>query len=317
MSKAEGARIRRINMHIGAEVSRVDLRQPLTDADIEIIHDAWVEHEVLIFRDQDITIDQQIAFGRSFGELSVHPFSPNLAERPEVIVLDNHADNPPALTDQWHSDETFREAPPNGTILRANIIPEVGGDTMFASMTAAFAGLSDRMQNFLSGLEAYHDFKPFRGLMDESAEARAKLRKLEDEFPNPLHPVVRQHPVSTRPVLNVNPQFTIRIKEMREDESDLLLAFLFKQATIPEYQFRASWQPHTILFWDNRSVQHYAAHDYFPQRRQMTRLTIAGEKPYGIADSMVGLQKIAELADRRAGLKAETGPVATRQVERN
>ena len=135
----------RLGRSLAAEVRQVDLSELPTAAQLQGLHDALLEHEVLIFRDQAITSDQQMAFGRMFGELTVHPFSPNLADRPELIVLDNHQDNPPRLTDVWHSDETFRDEPPMGTMLRAIITPRRGGDTLFASMSAAFDGLSDRL----------------------------------------------------------------------------------------------------------------------------------------------------------------------------
>jgi taurine dioxygenase len=234
-----------------------------------------------VLRDQDITVDQQMAFGARFGELSIHPFSPNLPDKPEVIILDYSADNPPALTDIWHVDETFREAPPMATILRGKVVPEAGGDTLFASMSAAYRGLSERMKQHIHGLESQHDFKPWRPLFGHSD--RAKLRKLEDEFPNPWHPVVRVHPVTGRRVLYVNRQFCTRIKDLKPDESDTLLEFLYRQATIPEYQLRVKWRPNTLVMWDNRSVQHYASHDYYPARRTMERVTVKGDKPVGVS----------------------------------
>ena len=184
--------------------------RPLSPSQFKIVHDALVQYEVIVLRDQDITVDQQMAFGALFGELSIHPFSPNLADKPEVIILDYSDENPPALTDIWHVDETFRETPPLATILRAKVVPEVGGDTLFASMSAAYRGLSERMKQHIHGMEALHDFKPWRPLFAHSD--RAKLRKLEDDFPNPWHPVVRVHPVSGRRVLYVNQQFCVRIK---------------------------------------------------------------------------------------------------------
>ncbi len=274
-------RVRPVNGFIGAEIDGIDLRRPLNPAQFRIVHDALVKHEVIVLRDQDITVDQQMAFGALFGELSIHPFSPNLADKPEVIILDYSKDNPPALTDVWHSDETFREAPPLGTILRAKVVPEVGGDTLFASMSAAYRGLSERTKQHIHGLEALHDFKPWRPLFGQSD--RSKLRKLEDDFPNPWHPVVRVHPVSGRRILNVNRQFCVRIKDLKADESDTLLEFLYRQATVPEYQLRVKWQPHTVVMWDNRSVQHYAAHDYYPARRTMERVTVKGDRPVGVS----------------------------------
>src|SRR5207245_3107858 len=136
--------------------------KPLTAEQFRIVHDAFVNYEVIVLRDQDITVDQQMAFGGLFGELSIHPFSPNLADKPEVIILDYSKDNPPALTDIWHVDETFREAPPLATLLRAKVVPEAGGDTLFASMSAAYRGLSERMTQHIHGLEPLHAFPPWR-----------------------------------------------------------------------------------------------------------------------------------------------------------
>jgi taurine dioxygenase len=168
------------------------------------------------------------------------------------------------------------------TILVAKETPAVGGDTMFVSMSAAFEGLSDKMQNYVSGLYAIHDMKPFRPLFGKSLEERHKLQQFELQYPPILHPVVRVHPVSGRKVLFVNPQFTLAIDGMEETESRALLNTLFQQALVPEYQFRHHWEPHTIAMWDNRSTQHYAVHDYYPQRRYMERVTIGGGPVTGV-----------------------------------
>ena len=267
---------------IGAEIRGADLALPLDDAAVAAIHDTLMDRKVIFFRDQNITPEQHLAFGRRFGEVSVHPFVPHLEHLPEVIVLDNHRDNPVFSTDIWHSDETFREEPPMGSILRCVTIPPVGGDTMWADMCAAHDGLSDRMQSFLSGLEAIHDFKNFRHKFDHMAprERHAKLAEMEIELPNPAHPVIRTHPVTGRKAVFVNEQFTIAIKDMRKDESKALLEFLFTLPRIPEYQFRFRWEPDSIVFWDNPSTQHYAANDYYPVRRTMQRVTIKGGRPF-------------------------------------
>lgn len=279
---APDLRVLPINGNIGAEIAGLDLAHPLPDATFAALRAALVEHEVLVFRDVAISLEQQMAFGRRFGALSVHPFSPNRADKPEVIVLDYSAENPPNRTDVWHSDETFRDCPPMATILRARVVPPVGGDTLFASMTAAYRGLSPRMQQHIHGLVARHDFLPFRSLFDTSPERRARLRAIEDAFPNPWHPVVRVHPESGRRLINVNPQFTVEIQGVKPAESASLLDFLYRQASVPEYQLRVRWQPDTMVMWDNRAVQHYAAHDYYPQRRLMERVTIAGDRVVGV-----------------------------------
>ena len=276
--------VTRVGVNVGAEVAGVDLRRPLSDEQFHAINDALVENELIIFRNQDVTSEQLMAFGRRFGTLTVHPFAPNEGKNaPELIKFRNDETTPPFGTDVWHSDETFRAEPPMATILCAKEVPAVGGDTMFASMTAAFDGLSERMQQFISGLEAIHDMKPFRPLFGDSDEDRRKLQRFELMYPPQVHPVVRIHPVSGRKVLFVNPQFTIAIKDMDERESRALLDTLFHQALIPEYQFRHRWAPHTIAMWDNRSTQHYAVHDYYPQRRYMERVTIKGGPVEGVS----------------------------------
>ena len=172
-----GVTVTRVGANLGAEISGVDLRQPLSAEAFGAIEDALVENELIILRNQDITSEQLMAFGRRFGELTVHPFAPSAAEAPQLIKFRNDETNPPFATDVWHSDETFRTAPPMATVLCAKEVPAVGGDTMFASMSAAFEGLSDRMQQFISGLEAVHDFKPFRALFNDSEEDRRELQK--------------------------------------------------------------------------------------------------------------------------------------------
>jgi len=157
-----GVVVTRTGVNLGAEITGVDLRKPLSDAQFEAIDAALVEHALIVFRDQDISSANLMDFGRRFNELTVHPFAPNEGKNaPELIKFRNDESTPPFGTDVWHSDETFRAEPPMATILCAKEIPAVGGDTMFAGTAAAFDGLSDRMQHFVSGLEAVHDFKPF------------------------------------------------------------------------------------------------------------------------------------------------------------
>ncbi len=307
----------RLGGNIGAEIRSIDLRQPMPPATFDALHDAFVKHEVLVFRDQDITLDEQMAFGRLFGELSIHPFSPNLDDKREVIVLDYSADNPPALTDQWHADETFRAAPPALTILRANVVPAYGGDTLFSSMTAAYTGLSERMKRYIHGLEAVHDFRPWRPLFTSSEAHQAKLRELERQYPNPSHPVVRIHPVTGRRVLNVNAQFTTHIKGLPPAESQMILQYLYGRAQIPEFQLRVKWQPHTVVMWDNRSVHHYAPHDYFPQRRSMSRVTVAGDAVRGVVGDYTLEENVAPLPDGHHVKPAAGGKRPIREFERD
>jgi len=267
---------------IGAEVKGVDFSKPVDTLTAGEIYDALMRYSVIYFRNAAMTPAQHVDFGRLFGELTVHPFVPHLEEFPEVVVLDNHEDNPVFSTDHWHSDETFRVTPPMGSILRCLARAETGGETLWCDMVAAYEGLSDKMRNFLSGLEAIHDFKNFRHKFDHlpPKERHAKLAEMEEELPNPAHPLVRTHPITKHKALFVNEQFTLAIKGMREDESRALLDCLDAQARIPEYQFRFHWEVNSMVFWDNRPLQHYAANDYYPQRRTMHRVTIKGDKPF-------------------------------------
>ncbi|TFZ07637.1 TauD/TfdA dioxygenase family protein [Ramlibacter humi] len=307
----------RLGGNLGAEIRGLDLRKPLSDAQFQALNAAFVEHQVLVLRGQDISLEEQMAFGQRFGELSIHPFSPNLDDKREVIVLDYSADNPPALTDQWHTDETFRAAPPSITILRSKVVPEYGGDTCFASMTAAYTGLSERMKQYIHGLEAIHDFKPWRHLFTASEAHQKKLRELQEQFPNPSHPLVAVHPVTGRRVLYCNAQFTVKIKGLKDDESQMVLNYLYGRAAIPEFQLRVRWQPDMLVMWDNRSTQHYAPHDYYPQRRTMNRVTIAGTRIVGVQGPYTPEEGVAPLPDGHH-VKPQSGakrPV--REFERN
>ncbi len=278
----DGVAVTRLGPCLGAEIAGVDLRRPLTDTQFAAVESALVEHEVIVFRGQQISSQHLIEFGRLFGELSVHPFAPHDGTALELIKFRNDETTPPFGTDVWHSDETFRAEPPMATVLCAKEVPALGGDTLFASMSAAYEGLSDRMQRFVSGLEAIHDLRPFRALFGDSEDDRKALQRYELMYPPRTHPIVRVHPISRRKVLFVNPQFTVAIKDMDERESRSLLDTLFQQALIPEYQFRLRWAPDTIAMWDNRSTQHYAVHDYYPQRRFMERVTIRGGPVTGV-----------------------------------
>jgi taurine dioxygenase len=267
--------------NIGGLVEGVDLSQNLSDETIADIRGALLDRQVLFFENQDITPRQHIDFAARFGALHTHPLYPAIEGIPEMIVLDNHKDNP-TDNDSWHTDVTFIETPPLGSILKAELLPPFGGDTVWSSMTAAYKGLSPTMQKFLSGLYAVHDFT--RSFPEESkvsqnagdttyAEARRK-------HPPLLHPVIRTHPETGEPCLFVNNGYTTRIKGMRGLESKAIIDFLFQHIQKPEFCVRWRWSPNAIAFWDNRCTQHYAVNDYLPHRRVMHRATILGDKPY-------------------------------------
>lgn len=303
----EKIKVRQLGRYIGAQIEDIDLADELSESQVSQIRDALLEHELIVFRDQNITTEQHVAFGRRFGTLTIHPFSPNREDMPEVIVLDNDGENPPHYTDVWHADETFREAPPMGTILRSWLIPPIGGDTLFTSMTTAYEALSDRMKTLLDGLEAVHDFLPFRKLFDDSDKSRMKIRELEDAYPNPVHPLVSVHPETGRRVLYINPQFTVAIKDMKDAESRAIMDLLLRHSHVPDFQHRLVWETNTIIFWDNRSTHHYATHDYFPHRRRMERITLQGSRPESVSQANISAEIIARFGKKEIYLAGTAG----------
>lgn len=267
-----------LSPRIGTVVHGIDLADT-NSTTIDWLTELLVERKVIFFRDQAIAVEAHIAFARQFGELEVHPFfETGKSQHAEVIHLDNDRDNPPYIN-IWHSDVTWRAEPSLGSILRARVVPAVGGDTLFANMEAAYEGLDDETKARIDGLIAIHDNEGFlrgmrlKGASEEDIEARRR------EFPPQRHPVVRTHPVSGRNSLYVNKAFTRRIEGMAEDESTELLDALYAKAWLPEYQCRFKWRPDSFAFWDNRAAQHYAVADYWPNERRMERVTIIGDRP--------------------------------------
>jgi taurine dioxygenase len=271
--------VERLGRHLGAEIHGLNLKNGLDPETFSAFEAALIEHKVLVVRDQNLTTAEHVAISRLFGELEVHPFRPK-GEFPGIMVLDNHKDNPVLSTDVWHSDTTFRIDPTKYTILRCEIMPAVGGDTLWANMEVAYEALSPTFRKMIVGLTAIHDFQNFRVLFKKTEEDLARLRKMEELYPNPSHPVVRTHPVTDNKCIYVNPQFTVRVEGLEPDESRAMLQVLTAQAQVPEYQFRLRWSPGAIVFWDNRSTQHYAANDYYPERRRMERTAVVGDKPF-------------------------------------
>ncbi len=264
---------------IGAEIGGVDLSTPLSDDAIATVRTALLDYKVLFFRDQDITTEQHLAFGRRFGELEVHPFAVNKPGYPEVLAITHDADHP-GRENQWHSDVTWRLQPSLGSILRLIEGPAVGGDTLFADMYAAYDGLPQRIKQRVDGRVARHDFAHFRALMRHRGASDEEIAEMEVTYPNPEHPVIRTHPETGRKGIYVNNAFTQEIVGLDAEESAELLTILYAQATHPEYQVRFTWEPNSIAFWDNRACQHYAVSDYWPNVRQVERVTIVGDTPY-------------------------------------
>jgi taurine dioxygenase len=270
--------VEQIGATIGAEIRGIDLSQRLDDATFQRFEQALVTHKVVYVRDQFLTPAQHVALGKRFGELEVHPFHAQGAAA-ELMVLDNHKDNPVLSTDVWHSDTTFRACPTKYSILRADISPKVGGDTLWADMCAAYDGISDDMKRLVDPLKAVHDFITFRRLFKNTDEDQKRLREIEMRLPNPAHPVIRSLDHIGKKAIYVNKLFTKHIVGMPADESRVILAYLTDQVKVPEYQFRVRWRPGTIVLWDNRSTQHYACNDYYPARRRMERVAVVGDAP--------------------------------------
>ena len=256
---------------IGATLHGVDLGRPLSDDAFEEIHAAWMTHQVIFLRDQHITPEQHLAFGRRFGELHIHPAAPYMHGNPELMMIHTDKDSFRQNGAGWHSDVSADEEPPLGSILHLETVPSHGGDTLFASMYAAYDALSDRMRAFLDGLTARHE-SDYTGQYGD--------HKPQREFPKASHPVIRTHPVTGRKALFVNAGFTRRIEGLSGRESRALLDFLFDHIKNPAFQCRFGWQPYSIAMWDNRCVQHVAIWDYYPETRSGIRVTVKGDRPF-------------------------------------
>ena len=280
MNRSNTLRIEPLSPAIGAVLRGVNLAEPASDDLIGEIRAALLAHKVIFFEEQDFTPGQQRDFAARFGDLHIHPLYDRNDAHPEIMIIDNHVDNP---TDNnfWHTDVTFIDTPPMGSILAARQLPPTGGDTMWASMTAAFDALSTPMQRFLQGLEAVHDFAyafTAQGLAGSQA-GRERYERAVAENPPVTHPVVRTHPETGEQGLFVNSVFTRRIKGLRREESQALMAFLNAHVQKPEFVVRWRWRPGDVAFWDNRNTQHRAVDDFLPHRRVMTRATVLGDRP--------------------------------------
>lgn len=257
---------------VGAYVSGVDLSD-VDDETVAEIRRALNENCVLFFRDQGMSVDEHISFGRRFGELDIHPAAPDSGAHREVLVIHADENSARANGEEWHSDVSCLPAPPMGSILHMHVVPPAGGDTLFSSMNAAYEALSDRMKAYLDGMTAVHDGAHIYGASDFS-------RKDGAEYPRAVHPVVRTHPETGRKCLFVNRGFTTRLSGVPRDESDAVLEYLYRHMEHPNFQVRFTWQPGSVAFWDNRSAQHRAIWDYWPHRRTGNRVTVQGDIPY-------------------------------------
>ena len=270
-----------LSVALGAQISGVDITQPLSAEHRDAVEQALLRHSVLFFRDQPITPQQQARFAANFGDLHIHPIYPNVPEQPEVLILDT------AVTDVrdnavWHTDVTFLPTPALGAVLSAKLLPAFGGDTLWASGIAAYEALSEPLKRLLDGLTATHDFTKSFPLerFGNTAEDLARWEETRKKNPPLSHPVVRTHPVSGRKALFVSEGFTTRIVGLPEDESKQLLDELYAHSVLPQNIYRHQWQPHDLVFWDNRSLIHLAAGCPSYLRRKLFRTTIQGDAPF-------------------------------------
>jgi taurine dioxygenase len=279
-----GLTVTPVSTVLGAEISGLDLRQPLTAEVVAGIRAALLRHKVVFFRDQDISHEDHVRFGRYFGELEGHPVTSHVPGFPEILHIEA-ADGMKLreeivplvrVANKWHTDVTFRAAPSMGGVLRMRDMPPLGGDTLFADTAAIYRDLPQALKDKLATLTAEHDILQSYGYrVDE-----AKRQELRAAYPPMVHPVIRTHPETGEKHLFVNKVFTTRILGLPEDEAKTLLAELLDRVKTPEYQVRFRWTPNAIVFWDNRATQHYAILDYWPQERTVERVTIAGDAPY-------------------------------------
>lgn len=273
---------------LGAEVRGLDLSRPLSDEAFARIHQAHLDHHVLVFRNQRITPAEQIAFSRRFGPLQIHVLKDFLLPgHPEIMVVSNilNAEGKPiGLGDAghfWHSDLSYKSVPSLGSLLHAQELPAEGGDTLFANQHAAWETLPADLRRAVEGLNAEHSYLARYEELRARSPWRPKLSEAQlAEVVPAVHPIVRTHPETGRKALFVSEHFTTRIVGLPEDESRELLARLFAHSTQDRFVYRHRWQPNDLVFWDNRSVMHLAAGTPDHLRRRLNRTTIEGDLPF-------------------------------------
>lgn len=264
---------------LGAELRGIDLRKPLSDAQLGEIRRAWLEHLVVFFRDQSLTPAQYLAFARRIGEPIEYPFVRGLAEHPEIIEVKKLEHETQNFGGIWHSDTVYLERPPMASMLLAREIPPFGGDTLFANMYLAYETLSDGLKRTLAPLVGVNSSA--KADVSRTREDRIKSDGREVEARTYLseHPVVRTHPETGRKALYLNIAHTQRFVGWTEDESRPLLEYLYQHQVRPEHTCRFAWQPDSIALWDNRCALHNPVNDYHGYRRVMHRITLAGDRP--------------------------------------
>jgi taurine dioxygenase len=266
--------IRPMSGSTGVEIGGVDLSETLPDATIAGIRGVLAEHGVVVFRDQTLTPEQHIAAARRFGEVNVNRFFAHADGYPEIALVSKEPDQTANIGGGWHTDHSYDHQPALGSMLYARDVPPSGGDTMFASMYAAYDAMSEGLKQTLAGLRAVHSSRHVFGV--ERPAMKGRIGNPELATQDAIHPVVITHPESGKKALYVNPGFTLRFDGWTEEESQSLLSYLYRHAARPEFTCRLRWRNGSLAFWDNRSTWHYALNDYHGQRRLMHRITIEG-----------------------------------------
>ena len=264
--------------NLGAVITNVNLSNDINDAELKGIRDAFHKYQVLFFQNQsEISPENHIKLGRCFGDLHIHPAAPKMKNYPQIFEINTDKNSKIANgAEDFHSDVSCDIEPPLGTMLQLHILPECGGDTMFANMYMAYEALSDPMQKFLSDLKASHESEHFyRGRYKTESNGGSKT-----EYPSAIHPVIRTHPETGKKAIFVNKFFTTRIVGLEPQESKFILDFLFSHIEKTEFQIRYRWNKNDMAFWDNRCTIHKALWDYFPHERKGRRVTIKGDIPF-------------------------------------
>ena len=262
--------------NLGADIYGVDLSKPVPDDQFADIRQAFLDYQVLFFRQQsEIPPDLHVTFGKRFGPLHAHPAAPTMDGHPEIFEIHATKDSKIANGEFWHSDVSCDDEPPLGTMLQIHIAPPYGGDTMFSDMYGAYDALSEPVKRMLDGLTATHESEHiYRGRYADRGR-----KDMDIDCPSAVHPVVRTHPDTGRKALFVNRTFTTRINELSPEESDAVLTMLFEQAEHINHQIRFRWTLNDMAFWDNRCCMHRAIWDYWPEERKGRRVTIKGDQP--------------------------------------
>jgi len=272
-------RVEPLSTALGAEISGVDLAEPLDDGTLAEIRQAFLAHLVIFFRDQSLTPDRFLRFARSMGVPSEYPLVQGMDGYPEITEVVKKEDERVNFGGIWHSDTTYLECPPMGTMLYAREIPPLGGDTLFANMNMAYESLSPGMRHLLDGLQAVNSADKGDAAATRAERRKDRPRDAGDTVTCVEHPVVRTHPETGRKALYVNPGHTLRFGGFSEAESAPILEYLYRHQTRPEFSCRFRWRRDSLAFWDNRAAQHYPLNDYHGYRRALQRITLAGDRP--------------------------------------